>query len=275
MTASIIVGADAAPVSTLVRPVRRVSGRCSARTRPSGSAASGPGSSSPSSAAFMLLTAANALDHQPHRGGPAGGRDPRRAARVAGAGRQPAGRGLGPDLRHRDDLRGREPDGPRARGGHARLGRLEARDAGVDLDLEVGLGDGDAVARRGPRAAGADRRPRHGPLRRAADRPRRRDRRWAWSRRSRSSRRSVSRSGRSCRARRATIAAGFAVFALLPIVGRPPPDRSGLPADGDAEPGRPRRSPARACRWVTPVAWLVVTGGLAALAIRRLGRMEL
>ena len=27
--------------------------------------------------------------------------------------------------------------------------------------------------------------------------------------------------------------------------------------------------------WVTPVAWLVVTGGLAALAVRRMGRMEL
>jgi ABC-type transport system involved in multi-copper enzyme maturation permease subunit len=73
----------------------------------------------------------------------------------------------------------------------------------------------------------------------------------------------------------ATIAAAFAVFALLPVVA------GVLPFD--ATPFLPTSMlawPAAALSgasvsFVTPVAWIVVTGALAGLAIRGMGRLEL
>jgi ABC-2 type transport system permease protein len=73
----------------------------------------------------------------------------------------------------------------------------------------------------------------------------------------------------------ATIAAVFAVFALLPIIANVLPF--------DIEPFLPTSMLAwptaalsgAGAHLVTPIAWVLVTGGIAALAIRRMGRMEL
>jgi len=71
----------------------------------------------------------------------------------------------------------------------------------------------------------------------------------------------------------ASIAAGFGVFALLPIIGSILPIAEFLPTSMVSWPAAALSGAS--VSWVTPVAWLVVTGGLTALAIRRVGRMEL
>ena len=71
----------------------------------------------------------------------------------------------------------------------------------------------------------------------------------------------------------ASIAAGFAVFAILPMVGSLLPIAEFLPTSMVSWPAAALSGAS--VSWVTPVAWFVVTGGLAALAVRRIGRMEL
>jgi len=72
-----------------------------------------------------------------------------------------------------------------------------------------------------------------------------------------------------------TIAAVFAIFALLPVVAGlfPFPIQDFLPTTMLAWPAA--AISGASVSLATPVAWLVVTGGLAALAIRRVSRMEL
>ena len=72
-----------------------------------------------------------------------------------------------------------------------------------------------------------------------------------------------------------TIAAVFAIFVLLPVVAGliPFPVQDFLPTTMVAWPAAALSGASVSL--VTPVAWLVATGGLAALAIRRVGQMEL
>ena len=72
-----------------------------------------------------------------------------------------------------------------------------------------------------------------------------------------------------------TIAAVFAIFVLLPVVAGliPFPVQDYLPTTMLAWPAAALSGAS--VSMATPVAWLVVTGALAAFSIRRVGRMEL
>jgi hypothetical protein len=73
----------------------------------------------------------------------------------------------------------------------------------------------------------------------------------------------------------AAIAAGLAVLALLPVIAGVLPFSIDdyLPTSMLAWPVA--LLSGQAVPIVTPVAWLVVTGGVAAIALRRMGRLEL
>jgi ABC-type transport system involved in multi-copper enzyme maturation permease subunit len=73
----------------------------------------------------------------------------------------------------------------------------------------------------------------------------------------------------------AAIAVGVAVLALLPIVASlvPFPIEPYLPTAMLAWPAAVLSG--QATSWATPIAWLAITGGLAVLGIRRIGRLEL
>ena len=70
-----------------------------------------------------------------------------------------------------------------------------------------------------------------------------------------------------------TIAAAFAIFALLPIVGGILPIAEYLPTAMLSWPAAVLAG--ESAPLVTPVAWLAVTGTIVALAVRRTARMEL
>jgi ABC-type transport system involved in multi-copper enzyme maturation permease subunit len=71
----------------------------------------------------------------------------------------------------------------------------------------------------------------------------------------------------------ATIAAGFTVWALLPMIGGILPIEAYLPTSILSWPAAALTG--QAAPIATPIAWFVVTAGLAGLAIRRMGRIEL
>jgi ABC-type transport system involved in multi-copper enzyme maturation permease subunit len=71
----------------------------------------------------------------------------------------------------------------------------------------------------------------------------------------------------------ATIAAGFAVFAILPIIGGILPVEQYLPTAMLSWPAAALSGAS--VSFVTPVAWLVVTAAIVGLAVRRTARMEL
>ena len=71
----------------------------------------------------------------------------------------------------------------------------------------------------------------------------------------------------------AAIAGAFAVFAVLPMIGGLLPIEEFLPMTMLSWPAMALTGASVSV--VTPIAWLVVTGGIIALAVRRTGRLEL